>query len=216
MPPRCYFPLNFALDHGGHWQPQRPGRGAGVPLAHVSGQHGIVTLQSGIYSTCDTLTCILLRCQYVKLSLCTLQQHKHGGPAPVGRRAYFQRIQGKVRSFGCLGTYVTRAWARGIHLLCLVTLWSASPAQEQRYVWVGVHSACADSWYRPQRVPGGDTVKSVLQNPRQGAKEVGSRAQRSWGHPCAAALLDHVRCAQASARKKGSDAPRGYAVHLPL
>ena len=187
-----------------------------MPLAHVSGQHGIVTLQSGIYSTCDTLTCILLRCQYVKLSLCTLQQHKHGGPAPVGRRAYFQRIQGQVRSFGCLGTYVMRAWARGIHLLCLVTLWSASPAQEQRCVWVGVHSACADSWYRPQRVPGGDTVKSVLQNPRQGAKEVGSRAQRSWGHPCAAALLDHVRCAQASARKKGSDAPRGHAVHLPL
>ena len=176
MPPRCYFPLNFALDHEGHWQPQRPGRGAGVPLAHVS---DIVTLQSGIYSTCDTLTCILLRCQYVKLSLCTLQQHKHGGPAPVGRRAYFQRIQGKFRSFGCLGTYAMRAWARGIYLLCLVTLWSASPAQAQRCVWVGVHSACADSWYRPQRVPGGDTVKSVLQNPRQGAKEVGSRAQRS-------------------------------------
>ena len=75
--PRWYFPLNFALDHGGHWQPQRPGRGAGVPLAHVSGQHDIVALQSGIYSTCDTLTCILLRCQYVKLCLCTLQQHKH-------------------------------------------------------------------------------------------------------------------------------------------
>ena len=70
--PRWYFPLNFALDHGGHWQPQRPGRGAGVPLAHVSGQHDIITLQSGIYSTCDTLTCILFCCQYVLNSVSAL------------------------------------------------------------------------------------------------------------------------------------------------